>query len=48
MKRKKIGKQKVRVCEICGNEIYKLRKVKCPFCGKINAEVINKQNMIKL
>lgn len=48
MKRKKITKQYVRICEICGNEIYKLRTVKCPFCGKINEKITNKQDMIKL
>lgn len=35
MKRKKHTKG-VRVCAICGNEIYYMKTVKCPFCGYIN------------
>lgn len=36
MKKKK-HKKSIRVCAICGNEIYKMKSsVKCPFCGYIN------------
>ena len=48
MKKKKYKQKGVRVCEICGNEIYKLKTVKCPYCGKVNIKVEDRKDMICL
>lgn len=46
MKKKKHKQKGVRVCEICGNEIYKLKTVKCPYCGKVNIRIEDKKDII--
>lgn len=35
-----------RKCEICGNEIFKIGTVKCPYCGRVNMRVKDKKEMI--
>ncbi len=37
--KKKRNNMQVRVCEVCGNEIYKYRAMRCPYCGKDNKRV---------
>lgn len=41
MKKKKI--HITRVCEICGNEIYKYGQVVCPYCEHTNKKTTRKE-----